>query len=58
MKRKYSYFHVATPCNAENFGNYIDALRFYGNAEKPSTIYGVHEETDGYSDDYICIKSK
>lgn len=53
-KRKYDYFHVATPYNVENFGNYQDALRFYGKSEKPLTLYGVIEE----SDDYICIRAK
>lgn len=52
--KKYDYFHVATPYVAENFGDYHDALRFYGKSEKPSTLYGVVEE----SNDYICIKSK
>lgn len=52
--KKYDYFHVATPYLAENFGNYQEALRFYGKSEKPTTLYGVKEETN----DYICIKSK
>ena len=55
--KKYSYFHVATPQVAENFGNYQDALRFYGKSEKPSTLYGVKED-EGFGDDYACIKSK
>lgn len=55
--KKYSYFHVATPYVAENFGNYQDALRFYGKSEKPSTLYGVTED-EGFGDDYVCIKSK
>jgi hypothetical protein len=37
-KRKYDYFHVATPYEAENFGSYTDALKFYGKSEKPTTI--------------------
>lgn len=53
MERKYSYFHVATPTHAENFGDYNDALRFYGKSEKPSTLYGVTEQ-----DEYVCVKSK
>ena len=53
-KRKYAYFHVATPTQVENFGDYKEALRFYGKSEKPSTLYGVTEQYD----EYICIKSK
>jgi hypothetical protein len=52
--KKYNYFHVATPYEAENFGDYHDALKFYGQSEKPSTLYGVIVETN----DYVCIKSK
>lgn len=51
--KKYEYFHVATPARAENFGNYYEAMRFYGKSEKPSTLYGVTEQAE-----YICIKSK
>lgn len=51
--KKYSYFHVATQENAENFGAYHDALRFFGKSEKPTTMYGVTEQ-----DEYVCIKSK
>lgn len=43
-KRKYDYFHVATPYEAENFGSYTDALKFYGKSEKPTTLYGVVNE--------------
>lgn len=53
-KRKYAYFHVATPTGEEGFENYHEALRFYGKSEKPSTLYGVTEQYD----EYICIKSK
>lgn len=56
-KRKYDYFHVATPYATETFGNYNDALKFYGRSEKPSTLYGVKED-DGWGDDYVCIKAK
>ena len=55
-KKKYDYFHVATPYRAENFGDYHDALIFYGASEKPATLYGVVEE--GYSDKYVTIRSK
>ena len=55
--KKYNYFQVATPYVTENFGNYQDALRFYGKSEKPSTLYGVKEDV-GFGDDYVCIKSK
>lgn len=51
--KKYDYFHVATPLCAVNFGDYHDALRFYGKNEKPSTLYGVTEQ-----DEYVCVKSK
>lgn len=51
--KKYEYFNVATPMCTENFGDYHDALRFYGKSEKPSTLYGVTEQ-----DEYVCIKSK
>lgn len=54
MARKYDYFHVATPFEAENFGSYTEALGFYGKSEAPSTLYGVKTE----SNDYVCIKSK
>lgn len=58
-KRKYDYFHVANPYNAENFGDYHDALSFYGQSEKPATIYGVvNEGASGGGDDYTTIKSK
>lgn len=53
-KRKYDYYHVATPIAAENFGDYHDALKFYGKSEKPSTLYGVVDE----SIDYVCIMAK
>ncbi len=53
-KRKYNYFHVATPYVAESFANYLDALKFYGKSESPSTLYGVIEE----SDDYVMIRAK
>lgn len=56
-KRKYSYYHVATPYVVENFSNYIDALRFYGASESQSTLYGVIED-EGFGDDYVMIKSK
>ena len=56
--KKYNYFHVATPTHTENFGNYHDALRFYGKSEKPSTLYGVREEEGGYTDNYVTIKAK
>lgn len=56
-KRKYDYFHVATPYNAENFGNYHEALKFYGYSDKPSTLYGVKDD-EGFGDDYTCIKAK
>lgn len=56
-KKKYDYFHVSTPYVAETFGSYIDALKFYGQSEKPSTLYGVKED-EGFGDEYICIKSK
>ena len=57
-KRKYNYFHVATPTEVENFGDYHDALRFYGKSEAPSTLYGVVDEACGCADDYVCIKAK
>lgn len=53
-KRKYDYYHVATSYVAENFFNYNDALKFYGQNEKPSTLWGVVQE----SNDYVCIKAK
>lgn len=56
-KRKYGYFHVATPIKAENFGDYHDALKFYGNSDAPSTLYGVKEDPCGW-DDYVVIKAK
>lgn len=52
--KKYDYYHVATPECAENFSCYIDAMKFYGKSAKPSTLYGVKNE----SDDYVCIMSK
>ncbi|MDD6017201.1 MAG: hypothetical protein PUC18_13170 [Prevotellaceae bacterium] len=58
-KRKYDYFHVATPEGAENFGSYTDAMKFYGQSEKPATLYGVAEEgASGGGDDYTTIKAK
>lgn len=51
--KKYDYFVVATPMCAETFGNYHEAMRFYGKSEKPSTLYGVAEQGE-----YVCIKSK
>ena len=57
-KKKYEYFHVATPTHAENFGYYHDAMRFYGKSEKPSKLYGVIGYDGNGGDDYICIKSK
>lgn len=58
-KRKYDYFHVATPEIAENFGSYTYALKFYGQSNKPATLYGVKEEgASGGGDDYIAIKVK
>ena len=58
-KRKYDYFHVATPYEAENFGSYTDALKFYGKSEKPTTLYGVvNEGASSGGDDYIMIKTK
>lgn len=54
MKKKYDYFHVGTPVKAENFGNYQEAIKFYGHSEKPATLWGVIEE----SCDYVCIKAK
>lgn len=58
-KRKYDYFHVATPYEAENFGSYKDALKFYGESEKPATLYGVvNEGAHGGGDDYTMIKAK
>lgn len=58
-KRKYDYFHVATPYEAENFESYTDALKFYGESEKPTTLYGVvNEGASSGGDDYITIKAK
>jgi len=51
--KKYEYFHVATPTHAENFGDYREAMHFYGKSEKPSTLYGVTKQ-----DEYVCVKSK
>ena len=54
MAKKYDYFHVSNPFVAENFGSYLDALRFYGKSEAPATLYGCRNE----SGDYECIKAK
>lgn len=55
--RKYNYFIVATPIVAETFNDYHDALKFYGNSESPSTLYGIKED-EGWGDEHVTIKSK
>ena len=49
MKRKYSYYQVATFCDVETVEDYKSAFATYQKSEAPATLYGINSDDNTYA---------